>query len=70
MKTLGYIAMTGLAGLASAWFLMISVEIIHARWIAALPTVGFTTCILLAGVGVARIFVYQLGMAIVKADKA
>lgn len=54
MKFIAELALLAAMWLASAWLLMIGVEIVHDDWIPALPTLGFRTALLLSLLGIGR----------------
>lgn len=44
----GVVLLAVLAGAAGGWLLMLTVGVIHAVWIHALPTIGFKSAVLVS----------------------
>jgi hypothetical protein len=47
-KFLAAIAIIAIDWVLTAWFLMIAIGVVHAIWLPQLPTIGFSTAVLLA----------------------
>lgn len=50
VKALASIPLVAGYWLAGAWFFMLTVGVIHAQWIPALPTIGFRVALVVGGV--------------------
>lgn len=65
-KHLAALCVCAVSWLTGAWLLMITVDVIHDRWIPALPTIGYNVALLIGALLMARSVLSAFAASIIK----